>query len=194
MSLDRITQWGLSEASAALMKNEVSSIELTKHLLGRIEQKDSELGAFLAVDEEGAIKAAGDSDARRKAGTALGPLDGIPVGLKDMILTKGLRTTAASRILENYVPSYEATVSLKLKDAGAVVLGKLNQDEFAMGSSNETSAFQIVSQSLGPLANSRRILRRVGCFSRSWPRFWNARYRYRWFHSPTSCLLWRYGA
>lgn len=143
MSLDKVTQWGLSEASTILMKKEVSSVELTQHLLGLIRQKDAELGAFLTVDTEGALKAAADSDSRRKSGTTLGPLDGIPVGLKDMILTKGLRTTAASRILENYIPSYEATVSLKLKEAGAVVLGKLNQDEFAMGSSNESSAFKI---------------------------------------------------
>lgn len=143
MSLDKVTQWGLSEASTGLIKKEVSSVELTKHLLGLIVQKDPELGAFLAIDADGALKAAADSDARRKAGTTLGPLDGIPVGLKDMILTKGLTTTAASRILENYVPSYEATVSLKLKQGGAVVLGKLNQDEFAMGSSNETSAFKL---------------------------------------------------
>ncbi len=142
MSLDNILSLGLAETQARLAKREISSLELTRHLLDCIKEKDGDLGAYLTVDADGALKAAKASDERRSLGQGLGPVDGVPVALKDMILTKGLKTTAASRILENFIPPYEATVSQKLKDAGAVVLGKLNQDEFAMGSSNESSAFK----------------------------------------------------
>lgn len=143
MSLEKLIHLGLSEISMLLAKGQVSSAELVSSLLNRIAAKDGEIGSFLAIDEEGARKAAAEADKRRAQKAPLSDLDGVPVALKDMILTKGLKTTAASRILENFVPSYEATVSQRLKDAGAVVLGKLNQDEFAMGSSNETSAFKV---------------------------------------------------
>jgi aspartyl-tRNA(Asn)/glutamyl-tRNA(Gln) amidotransferase subunit A len=143
MSFDALLKLGLAEVSSSLSKREISSLELTQYMLARINKTDDALGAYLIVDEQGALKAASDSDERRRNNAPLGGLDGVPVALKDMILTKGLKTTAASRMLENYIPPYEATVSQRLKDAGAIVLGKLNQDEFAMGSSNESSAFKI---------------------------------------------------
>lgn len=143
MSLEALRNLNLSEIATRLENKEVSSRELSSFLLQKIKQKDEQLGAYLAVDEEGALKAADASDERRRQNATLGPLDGVPVAIKDMILTKGLATTAASRILENYIPPYEATVSTRLKDAGAVVLGKLNQDEFAMGSSSESSAYKL---------------------------------------------------
>ena len=121
----------------------VSSVELTETCLKKIAQQDGELGAFLHVDAERALEQARQSDARKKNNQSLGELDGLPVALKDMIFCEGMPVTAASKILEGYVAPYDATVTRKLKAAGAVILGKLNQDEFAMGASGENSAYKI---------------------------------------------------
>ena len=125
-----------------LAKKECSSEELTRSVLNRIEQKDGEIGAYLTVCGEEALKKAAEVDAKRAAGENLHPLAGIPVGIKDNICTRGIRTTCASRMLENFVPPYDAFVMEKLHQADAVILGKLNMDEFAMGSSTENSYFQ----------------------------------------------------
>jgi aspartyl-tRNA(Asn)/glutamyl-tRNA(Gln) amidotransferase subunit A len=132
----------LQEASARLQAGEVSSRQLTEACLGRIEATDGRVGAFLAVTADLARQQAEASDRRRAAGAARGPLDGIPCALKDLFLTRGVPTTAGSRILEGYVPPYDGTAVERLKGAGAVLLGKLNLDEFAMGSSNEHSAYK----------------------------------------------------
>ncbi|WP_248346340.1 Asp-tRNA(Asn)/Glu-tRNA(Gln) amidotransferase subunit GatA [Anaeromyxobacter paludicola] len=132
----------MQEAAAALDDRTVSSLELTQAALARVAETDGRLGAFLAVTPERALDAARASDARRARGDARGPLDGVPVALKDIFLTQGVPTTAGSRILEGYVPPYDATVVERLQAAGAVSLGKLNMDEFAMGSSNENSAYK----------------------------------------------------
>lgn len=136
------SDWNLEEASQALAAGKVSSLELTRALLARIEQLDPKLGAYLKVDSEGALKAAAESDSRRERGESRGLLDGIPLGIKDNLCTQGLSTTCASRMLENFVPPYDASSVSRLKNAGAVLLGKLNLDEFAMGSSTQTSAFK----------------------------------------------------
>jgi aspartyl-tRNA(Asn)/glutamyl-tRNA(Gln) amidotransferase subunit A len=133
----------LSEASRALENGTISSVALTQACLERITQKDPELGCYLHVDTEGALRAAAESDARRAAGKKLGALDGVPVGIKDMIFCKGLPATAASKILEGYVAPYDATVIQNLRAQGVVILGKLNQDEFAMGGSGENSAYKL---------------------------------------------------
>lgn len=133
----------LSEASRALELGKVSSVELTEGCLDAIKQKDAELGAYLEVDAQGALKSAQESDARRQGGQSLGPLDGVPIGIKDIIFCKGLESTAASKILEGYKAPYDAMVIQKLKAAGAVILGKTNQDEFAMGASGEHSAYKV---------------------------------------------------
>jgi aspartyl-tRNA(Asn)/glutamyl-tRNA(Gln) amidotransferase subunit A len=132
----------LTELSAALSRGEVSSEEVTRAALDRIEATDGKLGAFLAVAPERALAAARASDARRARGAALSPLDGAPLALKDIFLTRGVPTTAGSRILEGFVPPFDATVVERLTGAGAVLLGKLNMDEFAMGSSNENSGYK----------------------------------------------------
>jgi aspartyl-tRNA(Asn)/glutamyl-tRNA(Gln) amidotransferase subunit A len=129
----------LSEARDAVRSKSVSSIELARAHIAAIERARV-LNAFVTETPELALRMAAESDARIARGEG-GPLEGLPLGIKDLYCTKGVRTTAASRILDGFTPTYESTVSANLWRDGAVLLGKLNLDEFAMGSSNETSAF-----------------------------------------------------
>jgi aspartyl-tRNA(Asn)/glutamyl-tRNA(Gln) amidotransferase subunit A len=128
------------ELADRLTSGEISSVEATRAVLSRIEAV-RQLGAYLYVDTDGALAQAEAADARRRQGARRGPLDGVPLGLKDIFLTQGVPTTCASKILEGFVPLYDATVVRRLKEAGAVLVGKLNMDEFAMGSSTEHSAY-----------------------------------------------------
>jgi len=130
----------IHEAAAGLRRREFSAVELTQAFLQRIEEHDAELGAYLTVTPELALAQAAAADARLQAGEAT-PLTGIPLALKDLFCTTGVRTTAGSRILNPFIPPYDATVVARLRAAGAVFLGKANMDEFAMGSSNENSAY-----------------------------------------------------
>jgi aspartyl-tRNA(Asn)/glutamyl-tRNA(Gln) amidotransferase subunit A len=132
------TELTLAAARDAVAARKISSRELTEAFLKAMAAARP-LNAFITETPDIALKMAADSDKRLAAGTAR-PLEGLPLGIKDLYCTKGVRTTAASKILSNYVPQYESTVSQNLWDNGAVMLGKLNLDEFAMGSSNETSA------------------------------------------------------
>lgn len=130
----------IHELHDKLKRKEVSSVEATRSCLARIESVDEKVNAFITVTPEEALNSAEDADRRIAAGD-MDILTGIPIALKDIFLTKGIKTTCASRILQNFVPPYDATAWLKLKERGAVLVGKLNQDEFAMGSSCESSAF-----------------------------------------------------
>ena len=132
----------LHELSDKLRQREVSSVEATKAMLDRIDATDGKVNAFITVTPEQALRDAETADKRIAAGK-VELLTGIPVALKDIFLTEGIRTTCASRILENFIPPYSATPWEKLKERGVVLVGKLNQDEFAMGSSSESSAFGV---------------------------------------------------
>jgi aspartyl-tRNA(Asn)/glutamyl-tRNA(Gln) amidotransferase subunit A len=132
-----------------LVDREISALELCDAVLGRIDRVDARIGAYLLVDREGARRQAQEADRRLRASEGLTPLTGIPVALKDVLCTEGVDTTAGSRILKGYQPPYSATVVDRLTQAGAVTLGKTNCDEFAMGSSNENSAFKPVHNPWG---------------------------------------------
>ena len=131
----------LHEASRLLGEGAVSSVELTRALLERIQAVEPRVRAFITPTPDLALSQARQSDERRARGQGRGPLDGLPLALKDIYSTRGVLTTCGSRILANYLPPYNATAVLRLAEAGFVLLGKLNMDEFAMGSSCENSAF-----------------------------------------------------
>jgi len=133
----------IHELRDLLVKKEFTSREATEALFQRIRKVDEKIGAYLLQTEEAALCQADEADRKIARGQEIGDLTGIPIGLKDILCTKGIRTTCGSKILGNYTPFYDATVIGKLKERDAVFLGKLNMDEFAMGSSTENSRFQI---------------------------------------------------
>ena len=136
----------ISSLAAQLAAKKLTSVELMQAVIARTKAVDDRVRAFNSYDEGDALVQAAASDARRAASQSRGPLDGIPIGLKDVIAVAGQPLTASSKMLANFVSPYDATVTRKLKEqAGAVVWGRLNCDEFAMGSSNENSAFRPVS-------------------------------------------------
>src|SRR6202040_2900124 len=138
--------WTIAGVRDALRTKEISARELTKDFFARIENRNRQLNAFLALSIERAYAQADRIDTIIAKGDALPPLAGVPVAVKDVISTRGIPTTCGSKILESYNPPYDATAIERLERAGAVVLGKTNCDEFAMGSSNENSAY-------GPVRN-----------------------------------------
>jgi aspartyl-tRNA(Asn)/glutamyl-tRNA(Gln) amidotransferase subunit A len=132
----------ISQALKRMEQGELSAVELTKSCLGRIDAVEKEVVSFVTIDREGALIQAEDADIKRKSGQG-GKLCGIPLSVKDLLCTKGLPTTCGSKMLENYVPPYNATVVEKIKGEGAVILGKTTMDEFAMGSTSESCAFGV---------------------------------------------------
>jgi aspartyl-tRNA(Asn)/glutamyl-tRNA(Gln) amidotransferase subunit A len=139
ISQSELTKLTLAQARDGLQKGEFTSVELTKDYIQAMEQT-RELNAYVLETPEVALEQAAASDMKIQAGTA-GKMEGLPIGMKDLFCTRGIRTTACSSILDNFVPQYESTVSQNLADAGSVLLGKTNMDQFAMGSANITSAF-----------------------------------------------------
>jgi len=152
MDLHNLT---IDAARSAVAEGKTSATALAESYFAKIESQDPKIGAYLMLSKERALRKAADVDAQAKKGNQLPPLAGVPVGIKDVLVTKGVRTTAGSKILGNYIPPYDCTAVSRLESAGAVVLGKLNCDEFAMGSSNENSAYK-------PVHNPRDLSRVPG--------------------------------
>ncbi|MBD3005636.1 MULTISPECIES: Asp-tRNA(Asn)/Glu-tRNA(Gln) amidotransferase subunit GatA [unclassified Streptomyces] len=150
-----LTRLTAAEIAARIASGEVTAVEVTEAHLARIEAVDEKVHAFLYVDREGALAQARAVDAKRERGEELGPLAGVPLALKDIFTTKGIPTTVGSKILDGWIPPYDATVTQRLRDADVIVLGKTNMDEFAMGSSTENSAF-------GPTGNPWDLTRVPG--------------------------------
>ncbi len=148
-------QWTAHEAVERQTSGEISSTELTRAVIEQIEAEDGQINAYVHVDAQMALSQAEEIDTRRQRGESLGPLAGVPIAIKDVMCVEGGRTTCGSRILADYISPYDATVVGRLRAADAVLLGKTNMDEFAMGSSNENSHF-------GPTRNPRDIKRVPG--------------------------------
>ncbi|MFL5322027.1 MAG: Asp-tRNA(Asn)/Glu-tRNA(Gln) amidotransferase subunit GatA [Myxococcaceae bacterium] len=136
-----LLELSMLELARKLRAKEVSSVEATRECLSRISAVDGKLNAFIKLDEKGALAAAAAADRRLALGSPSSALDGVPVALKDIFLTEGLETTCGSNILRGFIPPYDGTPTRLLREAGLPIVGKTNQDEFAMGSSNESSAF-----------------------------------------------------
>ena len=136
--------WTIDDVRSAIADGRTTASALAGQFYDRIKKEDSDVGAFLTLCEERALAQARRIDAMAEAGEPLPPLAGVPVGIKDVMSTRGVRTTAGSKILENYIPPYDSTAVARMEAAGAMVLGKMNCDEFAMGSSNENSAYHPV--------------------------------------------------
>jgi len=145
----------IDAARSAIQEGKTTAMSLTEVFYARIEKDDPQIGAFLTLSKDRALEQAAHMDALAAKGEKLPPLGGVPVGIKDVMVTRGLRSTAGSKILGNYVPPYDCTAVARMEAAGAVVLGKLNCDEFAMGSSNENSAWH-------PVHNPRDLSRVPG--------------------------------
>ena len=150
MNAKEITSLSLRQLSGCLRSGELTAVQAAEAYPASIRENDPSIRAYLSVLEEKAMGQAAETDRRRAGGETLSPLAGVPAGIKDNICTKGVTTTCASRMLEQFVPPYSAHVIEKLEEAGAVTLGKLNMDEFAMGSSTENSFFQITHNPRDP--------------------------------------------
>ena len=132
----------IAAAMEEMRAGQITSMELTQSCLDRIDKVEGEIKAFITLDREGALQGAREADLRRQAGTG-GLLCGIPLTMKDLLCTKGMKTTCGSKILENFIPPYDATVVARVKEQGGVILGKVAMDEFAMGSTSESCAFGV---------------------------------------------------
>ena len=156
-----LTRLTAAQLAAKLRSKEISPLEVAEAYLKRIGDLDPQLGCFLTVDPEITIESARTATEKIEAGE-IGALTGVPVAIKDNLSTRGLRTTCASKILGDYIPPFDASVVLKLKAEGCIILGKTNLDEFAMGTSTENSAFQLTRNPWDPLNVAGRQFRWFG--------------------------------
>ena len=138
-----ILSYSAVELSAAVKEGKVTAVEAMEAVLSRIDERESDINAYVTIDREQALKAAAAVQEKIEKGELTGPLAGVPVAVKDNLCTEGMRTTCSSKILENFVPTFSAEAVVNLEKAGAVVIGKTNMDEFAMGSTTETSAYGV---------------------------------------------------
>ncbi|MDE7265866.1 MAG: Asp-tRNA(Asn)/Glu-tRNA(Gln) amidotransferase subunit GatA [Lachnospiraceae bacterium] len=136
-----LLKYSAVELAAAIKEGKATAVEAMEATLSRIEEKDGEINAYVTIDRDAALAAAKEAQQKIDAGVLTGPLAGVPVAIKDNLCTEGMLTTCASKILENFVPTFSAEAVINLEKAGAVVIGKTNMDEFAMGSTTETSAY-----------------------------------------------------
>src|SRR5580704_553567 len=150
-----LRQLTIDAARSAVQERRTTAFALAEAHYSQIEKEDGKIGAFLTLCKERALEQADHIDRLAAEGKPLPPLGGVPFGIKDVMVTRGLRTTAGSKVLGNFIPPYDSTAVARLEAAGAVILGKLNCDEFAMGSSNENSAY-------GPVRNPRDLSRVPG--------------------------------
>ena len=150
-----LTQLTIDSVRSAIQERKTTAFALAEAHYARIQKEDEQIGAYLTLCKERALEQADRIDRMAAEGKPLPPLGGVPVGIKDVMSTRGVRTTAGSKILGNYIPPYDCTAVARMEAAGAVVLGKTNCDEFAMGSSNENSAFH-------PVRNPRDLSRVPG--------------------------------
>ncbi|MEO9751489.1 MAG: amidase, partial [Marinobacter sp.] len=146
----------VAELSRELESGKISSVELTRQFLGRLEKEDEQLNSFITITEEQALADAHAADEQRAAGKAT-PWTGVPFAHKDIFCTNGVATTCGSKMLANFVPPYDATVTENFRKAGAVCLGKTNMDEFAMGSSTESSYFGATTNPWGLSQGEKRV-------------------------------------
>src|SRR5580698_4909705 len=145
----------IDAARTAIQQRKTTALALAEAHYARIQKEDGQINAYLTLSKERALEQADRIDRTAAEGKPLPPLGGVPFGIKDVMVTRGLRTTAGSKVLGNFIPPYDSTAVARLEAAGAVILGKLNCDEFAMGSSNENSAY-------GPVRNPRDLSRVPG--------------------------------
>src|ERR1700724_4133245 len=145
----------IDAARTAVQERETTALALAEAHYARIKHEDGQIGAFLTLSKERALEHADRIDRMAAEGKTLPPLGGVPVGIKDVMSTRGLRTTAGSKVLDKYIPPYDCTAVARMEAAGAVVLGKTNCDQFAMGSSTENSAYH-------PVRNPRDLTRVPG--------------------------------
>ena len=182
------------ELGRKIKEKEVTVEEAVTAALDAIEKREAEVHSFVTVDREGALKRAKEVQAKIDAGELTGPLAGVPVAIKDNMCTKGLLTTCSSKILYNFVPTYTAEAVLNLEKAGAVILGKTNMDEFAMGSTTETSAYGVTKNPWNtghvPGGSSGGSCAAVAAEECSYA-LCGSRLRYRRFDPSAEFLLWR---
>ena len=152
----KILELSATELAKKIKAGEITSEEAAKASLAQIAKEDQKIRAYLTVDEEKVLARAKEVDNGIRSGKYTGPLAGVPIAVKDNICTKDMRTTCASKILENFVPFYDATAVTRITDAGMVILGKTNMDEFAMGSTTETSGIRNMFRAVPPAVPARR--------------------------------------